>query len=188
MFKQPVQKKQWVMPSFLQEIRNLPFGRQVVLFASFIAFISLFFPWFYEGTRWFNGYEKISVFGILLTCFSLISFYIILREAFFRKGYLLGFSHYKILLFLLSLGLYTVILYTFSLYELLNYSQSSNSDVGIGGMFQFVSFGVALGGLLFSQSFFPKPKKIQLMNTPEKVDVSNSSLSIEKQHLFQNND
>lgn len=182
MFKQPKVKKQWEIPSFLREILLLPFSRRIILVASFLSFCILFLPWFYEGTKWFNGFEKIPLFGVCFTISTIIPFYIIIREIYWRKGYFFGISHKILLPFFLSIGLYTLFLYTFSLYELLNYNRSA--EIGIGGMFLFISLGVGLGAALFSSDFFPKQKEKKLIDTPEKVNISNSSLSIEKQHLF----
>lgn len=159
-----------------------------MLVASLLSCVFLFFPWFIEGSKWFNAFDKILLFGLSLFFSSAVPALLVLREALYKKGYFFGIANQTLLIFLLSIGLYTLVLYTFSLYELLNDNARTTSDVGSAGMFLFLSMGIALGGAIVSRSFFPKPKPKNLMDSPASVDTSKNSLSMEKQHLFNSHD
>lgn len=175
MYKKPA--KPSIFYRVINDFLTLPFGRKILFSFSLIGFISLFLPWFYEGLRMFNALEKFSIIGIMLFLISSLIVLISIRETFFFKKYFIGLPHYYAFLLLLIAGIYTLILQTSALYELLNYN--SRAFVSFGGMVLFFSYGLALAGLLISKNFVPVPPKKVKQKKPEDVNISRVSLEVE---------
>ncbi|HIQ57460.1 TPA: hypothetical protein EYG84_02145 [Candidatus Gracilibacteria bacterium] len=175
MYKKPT--KPSIFFNTIKHFLTLPFGRKILFSFSFLGLISLFFPWFYEGLKMFNIFGKFLIIGIMLLVISSLIAFISIRETFFFKKYFLGLPHYYALLLLLIAGLYTLILQTSALYELLNYNP--RAYVSFGGMVLFFSYGLSLAGLLISKTFRPiKPKEVK-QKKPEDINISSVSLNVE---------
>jgi len=169
-------------PSFLFNIiklfLDLPFGRKIIFIFSIIGFISLFFPWFYEGLKMFNVFQKFSIIGFTLSIITFLIAFLSIRETFFYKKMFFGLPHYYVFLLLLIIGLYTLILQTSALYELMNYNP--RAIISFGGMILFFSYGLSLFGLLVSKNYIPKKTKKLKRKDPNDVNISEISLNVER--------
>jgi len=155
----------------------LPFGRKILFISSIFGVISSFFPWFYEGLKMFNIFGKFSIIGVMLSIISASIITISIRETFFYKQYIFGLPNYYALLLLLITGIYTLVMQTSALYELLNYNPRAN--ISFGGMFLFFSYGLSLLGLFISKHFVPQQPKEEKTINNEDIDISKTSLNVE---------
>lgn len=168
------------------DIRILPNGRKVVIVASLLGLFTLFIPWFYQGSVWFTAFGKVSIFGFVYMICLISALALICREALYRKGFLGEYSHTLLLFIIFGMGLYTITLQTFVLYELMTYNP--RAYIGIGSMFEFLSMGLGLGGVYLSRKFIPQQSKSKLfrdLNTLNTNDIpiekeGQLSLGIEK--------
>ena len=155
----------------------LPFGRKILFTFSIFGLISLFLPWFYEGLKMFNIFGKFSIIGIMLSIITASIITISIRETFFHKQYIFGLPNYYALLLLLISGIYTLVMQTSALYELLNYNPRAH--ISFGGMTLFFSYGLSLLGLFISKQFIPEKPKEKKAIKPEDIDISKTSLDVE---------
>ncbi len=176
MYKKP--EKPSTLFEIIEHFLTLPFGRKVLFIFAIIGFISLFLPWFYEGLRLFNIFGKFTIIGFMLSLFSSFIILISIRETFFYKKYFLKLPNYYAFLLLLIIGLYTLILQTSALYELLNYNPQAR--ISFGGMLLFFSYGFSLFGLLISKNYIPEKPKEKKQKDAKDVNISNISLQVEK--------
>ncbi len=176
MYKQPKKPSLFFLSTAL--FFKLPFGRKVLFICSFIGVITLFLPWFSEGLRMFNVFEKFTIMGIMLALITVSLLWIAIREIYFYKKYFLGVVNFYAYLILLLAGIYTLLLQTSALYELLNYNPRAN--ISFGGMILFFSYGLSLFGLFISKNHIAhKPQKKEYKN-PNDIHVENVSLNIEE--------
>lgn len=136
-----------------EKFLNIPFGRKVFAVSSLAGIIFLFFPWFYEGVKWYNVFGKVPIFGFVFISSLLFTLIIFIQETFANKKTFFSIENTKLLMIVVAISFYTLILYTFVLYYLLNYNP--RADIGNGGMLFFVSLGVSFMGLYLSKNFVP---------------------------------
>lgn len=161
-------------------LSSLPFGRKLVLFSSLGALVFLFFPWFEtSATSSVNAFGKVPIFGVVLLLFALFSLLLVFREIFSKRGFLGTFSHGNIFLFLFGQGLYTVVLATFVLYGLVE--TQLHSDVRIGLMLTFLSFGIGGVGAIFSKDYIPKGDDRKVFINPKDVNLDDVHLQPDTQ-------
>ena len=176
MYKKP--EKPSLFFKTIEHILTLPFGRKVLFIFSIISIISLFLPWFYEGLKMFTIFGKFTIMGYVLTTISALVLFVSIKETFFYKKYFFGLPNYYAFLLLLIAGIYTLILQTSALYELLNYNPRAN--ISFGGAILFFSYGLSLFGVLISKNYTPETIKEVTPKNPEDVNTSHISLNIEQ--------
>jgi uncharacterized membrane protein len=150
-------KKNPLITTLKENFLNIPFGRKIFVISLMIGIIFLFFPWFYEGSKWYNSFVKIPIFGFIFISSLFFSLIIFLKETFWKKKMFSSINNTKLLMITISIVFYTLILYVFVLYYLLNYNP--RADIGNGGMLFFVSLGVSFMGLYLSKDFIPTNTK-----------------------------
>lgn len=157
---------------------GMPFGRKVMLIGAFLGMVGCFFPWFSFQSVTLSALDHLKPFGYSIIFFLFAVVYLGLREHFQKNSLFLGIPNIYYFFCFLLLALYTIILETTVLYELLLYSPDSEVEWGV--MISFIFVGMALIGTFFSLSYTPIPSPITAPLFPPRVSKEEITLQPEK--------